>query len=80
MLSGDMKDRKPNVEPEELILSLARLRDFLAERVVKELLLPAYDPNRGRLHPLKLYALIYVVFPESNIEVYLHKKNHLSIG
>ena len=33
-----------------------RLRDFLVERDVKELSLPVYDPNRGRLHPRELYA------------------------
>ena len=43
---------KRHVDPENLVLSLTRLRDFLVEREVKELSLPVYDPNRGRLHPL----------------------------
>ena len=47
---------------------------------VKELSLPVYDPNRGRLHPWKLYALIHVIFSNTNMKVYLHKKNNLSIG
>ena len=42
---------KQHVDAENLVLSLTRLRDFLVEREVKELSLPVYDPNRGRLHP-----------------------------
>ena len=38
-----------------------------------------YDPNRGKLHPRELYALVHVIFSESDIEVYLHKKYYLSI-
>ena len=47
---------------------------------VEELLLPVYDPNKERLHPRELYALMHVIFLDTNIEVYLHKKFHLSIG
>ena len=47
---------KRHVDPENLVLSLTRLRDFLVEREVKELSLPVYDPDRGRLHPRELYA------------------------
>ena len=71
---------KRHVDPEILVLSLTRLRDFLVERDVKELSLPVYDPNRGRLHPRELYALIHVTFSDTNIQVYLHKKYYLSIG
>ena len=67
-------------DPENLVLSLTRLRDFLVERDVKELSLSVYDPNRGRLHPRELYALIHVIFSDTNIQVYLHKKYFLSIG
>ena len=63
-----------------LVLSLTRLRDFLVEMDVKELSLPVYDPNRGRLHPRELYALVHVIFSDTNIQVYLHKKYYLSIG
>ena len=52
---------KRHVDPENLVLSLTRLRDFLVERGVKELSLPVHDPNRGRLHPRELYALIHVI-------------------
>ena len=71
---------KRHVDPENLVLSLTRLRDFLVERDVKELSLPVYDPNRGRLHPRELYALIHVIFSDTNIQVYLHKKYYLSKG
>ena len=65
---------KRHVDPENIVLSLTRLRDFLVEREVKELSLPVYDPNRGRLHPRELYALIHVIFSETIIQVYLLKK------
>ena len=66
---------KQHVDPDNLVLSLTRLRDFLVEMDVKELSLPVYDPNRGRLHPRELYA-----FSDTDIQVYLRKKYYLSIG
>ena len=51
MLLGGEGDGEADVDPENLVLSLTRLRDFLVEREVKEFSLPVYDPNRGRLHP-----------------------------
>ena len=71
---------KRHVDPEKLVSSLTRLRDFLVERDVKELSLPVYDPNRGGLHPRELYALIHVILSDTNIQVYLHKKYYLGIG
>ena len=71
---------KQHVDPENLVLSLTRLRDFLVEMDVKELSLPVYDPNRGRLHPRELYALLHVIFSDTIIQVYLHKKYYLSTG
>ena len=68
------------VDQENLVLSLTRLRDFPVEREVKELSIPVHDPNRGRLRPRELYALIHVTFSDTSIQVYLHKKNYLSIG
>ena len=68
------------MDPENLVLSLTRLRDFLVDREVRELSRPVYDPNRGRLHPRELYALIHVIFSDTNIQVYLHEKYYLSIG
>ena len=71
---------KRHVDPENVVLFLTRLGDFLVEREVKELSLPVYDPNRGRLHPRELYARIHVIFSDTNIQVYLHKKYYLNIG
>ena len=71
---------KRHVDPENLVLSLTILRNFLVERDVKELSLPVYDPNRGRLHPRELYALIHVIFSDTSLQEYLHKKYYLSIG
>ena len=71
---------KRHVYPENLVLSLTRWRDFLVERDVKELSLQVYDPNRRRLHSPELYALIHVIFSDTNILVYLHKNYYLSIG
>ena len=68
------------MEPEDLVLSLTRLSDFLVERGVKEFSLPVYDPNRGRLHPRELYAPLQVIFSETNIEAYLRKNFYSSIG
>ena len=71
---------KRHVDPENLILSLTRLRDFLVKREMKELSLPVYDQNRGRLHPREVYALIHEIVSDTNIQAYLHKKYYLSIG
>ena len=80
MLPGNEGDREATRGPRKSSLVLTRLRDFLVEMDVKELSLPVYDPNRGRLHPRELYALVHVIFSDTNIQVYLHKKYYLSIG
>ena len=80
MLPGNEGDGEQHVDPENLVLSLTRLRDFLVEMDVTELSLPVYDPNRGRLHPRELYALVHVIFSDTIIQVYIHKKYYLSIG
>ena len=69
ILLGDGGDGEAARGPENLVLSLTRLREFLMEREVKELSLPVYDPIRGRLHPRELYALIHVIFSDTNIQV-----------
>ena len=79
-VASQIPGKRQHVDPEDLVLSLTRLRDFLQEREVRELSLPVYDPNRGRLHPRELYALIHVIFADTNIQVYLHKKYYLSKG
>ena len=45
-----------------------------------EVLIPVYDPNRGRLKPRELYAILHVVFAETDITVHLHKKYYLSLA
>ena len=70
---------KQHVNPESLVLALTRLRDFLNERGVTSLSLPVYDRSRGKLHPRELYAVVHVIFSETDIEVYLHKKYYLSL-
>ena len=49
---------KQHVDPEVLVLFMTRLRYLLVEKGVKELSLPVYESNKGRLHPRELYALI----------------------
>ena len=68
------------VDPEHVILALTRLRDFLVEKGIKEVSIPVYDQNRGRLNPRELYAILHVVFAETEITVHLHKKYYLSIA
>ena len=74
---------RQHVFPESLVLALTRLRDFLVERGVTSLSLslPVYDPNRGKLHPKKLYTLAHVIISHVIIfgEVCLHRKYYLSI-
>ena len=60
---------RQHVDPESLVLALIRLRDFLVERGVTSLSLPVYDYNRGKLHPRELYALVHVIYSETEIEV-----------
>ena len=67
-------------DPQNLVLSLTRLRDFLVKREKKELSLPVHDPDRGRLHPRELYILTHVIFSDANLQIYLHKKFCSSIG
>ena len=65
---------------EHVMLALTRLRDFMVERGIKEVWMLVYDPNRGKLNPRDLYAILHVVFAETEITVHLHKKNYLSIA
>ena len=56
-----VNDRNTN-DPEHVMLALTRLRDFMLERRIMEVSMPVYDPNRGRLSPRELYAILHVVF------------------
>ena len=75
MLLGDKGNGEAARGPGKSSFVLDEIERLLfVEREVKELSLPVYDPNRGRLHPRELYALIHVIFSDTNIQVYLHKK------
>ena len=65
------------IDPEHVMLAL---RDFMIEREIVEVSMPVYDPNRGKLSPRELYAILHVVFAETEIMVHLHKKYYLSIA
>ena len=68
------------IDPEHVVLALTRLRYFIVERGIREVSMPVYDPNRGRLNPRELYAILHVVVAETEIVVHLHKKSYLSIA
>ena len=68
------------IDPEQLMLALTRLRDFMVEIGILEVSMPVYDTNRGKLNPRELYAILHVVFAETEITVHLHKKYYLSIA
>ena len=68
------------IDLEHVMLALTRLRDFIIERGILEVSMPVYDPNRGKLNSRELYAILKVVFAETEITVHLHKKYYLSIA
>ena len=72
-------NERNTIDPEHVMLALTRLRDFLAKREIREVSMPVCDPNRGKLNPRELYAILHVVFGETEIMVHLRKKYHLSI-
>ena len=67
-------------DPEHVMLALTRPRDFMVERGIREVSMPVYDPNRGKLSPRELYAILHVVFTETEKMLNLHKKYYLSIA
>ena len=73
-------NERNTIDPEHVMLALTRLRDFIIERGILEVSMPVYDPNRGKLNPRKLYAILHVVFVETEITVHLHKKYYLIIA
>ena len=68
------------IDPEHVMMALTRLRDFMIERGITKVSMPVYDPNRGRLSPRELYAILHVVFAKTEIMVHLHEKYYLSIA
>ena len=73
-------NERNTIDPEHVMLAVTRLRDFMIEREIVEVSMPVYDPNRGKLSPRELYAILHVVFAETEIMVHLHKKYYLSIA
>ena len=72
-------NERNTIDPELVMLALTKLRDFMVEIVIREVSMPFYDSNRGRLNPRELYAILHVVFAETEIMVHLHKKFYLSV-
>ena len=52
----------------------------MIERRITGVSMPVYDPNRGKLSPRGLHAILHVIFAETEIIVNLHKKYYLSIA
>ena len=73
-------NERNTIDPEHVMLAVTRLRDFMIERGIVEVSMPVYDPNRGKLSPRELYAILHVVLAETEITVHLHKKYYLSIA
>ena len=73
-------NERNTIDPEHVMLARTRLRDFMIERGIVEVSMPVYDSNRGKLSPRELYAILHVVFAETEIMVHLHKKYYLSIA
>ena len=68
-------NERNTIDPEHVMLAPTRLRDFMVEKGIREVSMPVYDPNRGRLNPGELYAILQVVFAETEIMVHLPKNN-----
>ena len=80
MLLGDEGDGEAARGPGKSSLALDEIERLPCGKEMKELSLPVYNPNRGRLHPRELYPLIHIIFSDTNKKVYLHKKYYLSLG
>ena len=70
-------NERNRLDPEHVMLALTRLRDFMVERGIREVSMAVYDPNRGWLSSRELYAILHVVFAETEIMLHLHKKYYL---
>ena len=71
-------NERNTIDPEHVMLALTRLRDFMVERGIMEVSMPVFDLNGGKLSPRELYAILHVVFAET--EKMVHKKYYLSIA
>ena len=75
-----MVNERNTIDPEHVMLAKTKLRDFMIERGIVEVSMPVYDPNRGKLNPRELYAILHVIFAETEITVHLDKKYYLIIA
>ena len=66
-------NERNTIDPEHVMMALTRLRDFMVERGIMAISMPVYDPNRGKLSPRELYAILHVVFAETEIMVHLQR-------
>ena len=57
-------------------MALTSLRDFMVERGIVEVSMRVYDPNRGKMTPGELNAILHVVFAETEIMVKPHYKKN----
>ena len=73
-------NERNTIDPEHVMLALTRLRDFMIEKGIMEVSMPVFDPIRDKLSPREFYAILQVVFAETEIMVHLHKKYYLSIA
>ena len=73
-------NERNTMDPEHVMLALTRLRDCMIERGIREVSMSVCDPNRGRLNHRELYAILHVVFAETEIVVHLHKNYYLTIA
>ena len=62
-------NERNTIDPENVMLALKRLRDFMVERRIMEVSMPVYDANRGKLNPSELQAILHVVFAEWRSQV-----------
>ena len=73
-------NEKHTVDPKHLMLALTRLRHFMIHRGILEVSMPVNISKRDKLNPWELYAILLVVFAETEKMVHLHKKYYLSIA
>ena len=73
-------NERSTIDPEHVMLALTRLRGFMVQRGLMEVSMPVHDPNRGKLNPRELYAILHVVFAETEITVHIHEKYYLNIA
>ena len=80
MFFGDEGQREEHDRPRARNVGTNEVERLLGRRGIREVSMPVYDPNRGRLNIRELYAILHVVFAEAEIMVHIHKKYYLGIA